>query len=205
MEQIIAYLKEAYDPISIILYGSYASGTHDANSDLDALVISYDHERFHDTSFVNGIQLDVFVYPASYFDGEFPCEDFLHIADGKIIVDHDGFGTALQGKLCSHLQSRPPKSKAEIDANVDWCVKMLARAKRNDAEGMFRWHWVLTDSLEIFCDIMGHPYFGPKKTLRWMEEQHPAAFGRYKAALEEFRIDRLEDWIAYLKDTNRLT
>lgn len=50
---------------------------------------------------------------------------------------------------------------------------MFERAKRGDCEGLFRWHWVLIDSLEIFFDIMHHPYFGPKKTLKWMEEKHP--------------------------------
>ena len=40
---------------------------------------------------------------------------------------------------------------------------MLNRVKRSDCEGMFRWHWVLVDSLEIFCDIMKQPYWGPKK------------------------------------------
>ena len=67
MEQIIEYIKRNYNPISIILYGSYANGTNNLNSDFDSLVISYDHEQFHDTSFVNGIQLDVFVYPVSYY------------------------------------------------------------------------------------------------------------------------------------------
>lgn len=202
MEQILNYLKQTYDPLAVILYGSYANGTNDPRSDLDALVVSYDHERFHDTAVVDGVQLDVFVYPVAYFD-DFDQDDFIHIADGTILLDHDGWGEALQRKLAAHLGNRPPKSQAEIKANMDWCVKMLARAKRGDAEGLFRWHWVLVDSLEIFCDRMGHPYFGPKKTLQWMEEQYPAAFGRYQAALGDFTLQSLEDWIACLQDANR--
>ena len=202
MEQIIEYIKRKYNPLSIILYGSYANGTNNLNSDFDSLVISYVHEQFHDTSFVNGIQLDVFVYPASYFDGDYDCNDFVQIFDGKIIVDRDGRGKALQTKVQSYLQNRPQKSKAEIDANVDWCVKMLARVKRSDAEGMFRWHWVLIDSLEIFCDVMRHPYLGPKKSLKWMEENHPAAFTCYQTALTNFNMESLENWIAYIKNAN---
>ncbi len=200
MEQIIEYIKQKYNPLSIILYGSYANGTNNLNSDFDSLVISYDHEQFHDTSFVNGLQLDVFVYPASYFDEDFDCNDFVQIYDGKIIMDSDEKGKTLQTKVLSYLQKRPQKSKAEIEASVDWCAKMLARAKRYDTEGMFRWHWVLIDSLEIFCDIMKHPYFGPKKSLKWMEENHPVAFTCYKKALEDFGMDTLENWIAYLKN-----
>lgn len=124
LEQIIEYIKRNYNPISIILYGSYANGTNNLNSDFDSLVISYDHEQFHDTSFVNGIQLDVFVYPVSYFEGEFDCDDFLQILDGKIIVDSNERGKALQMKVISHMQNRPKKSKAEIDAiSLFWTEK----------------------------------------------------------------------------------
>lgn len=124
LEQIIEYIKRNYNPISIILYGSYANGTNNLNSDFDSLVISYDHEQFHDTSFVNGIQLDVFVYPVSYFEGEFDCDDFLQIFDGKIIVDSNERGKALQMKVISHMQNRPKKSKAEIDAiSLFWTEK----------------------------------------------------------------------------------
>ena len=124
LEQIIEYIKQNYNPISIIIYGSYADGTNNLNSDFDSLVISYDHEQFHDISFVNGIQLDVFVYPVSYFDGEFDCDDFVQIFDGKIIVDSNERGKALQMKVISHMQNRPQKSKAEIDAiSLFWSEK----------------------------------------------------------------------------------
>ena len=124
LEQIIEYIKQNYNPISIIIYGSYADGTNNLNSDFDSLVISYDHEQFHDISFVNGIQLDVFVYPVSYFDGEFDCDDFVQIFDGKIIVDINERGKALQVKVISHIQNRPQKSKAEIDAiSLFWSEK----------------------------------------------------------------------------------
>ena len=124
LEQIIEYIKRNYNPISVILYGPYADGTNNLNSDFDSLVISYDHEQFHDISFVNGIQLDVFVYPVSYFDGEFDCDDFVQIFDGKIIVDINERGKALQMKVISHMQNRPQKSKAEIDAiSLFWSEK----------------------------------------------------------------------------------
>lgn len=201
MEQIIHYIQNKYNPLSVILYGSYANGTNNLNSDFDALVISADHARHHDTSFVDGIQLDVFVYPVFYFETDYDCEAFIQIFDGRIIADSNGIGAALQAKVRRHLQNRPPKSKAELQASIDWCVKMCQRTKRQDAEGMFRWHWVLIDSLEIFCDIQQHPYLGPKKSLQWMEENFTAAFSCYRAALQDFTADNLERWIAYIKDT----
>ena len=193
MEPIIEYIKQRYKPLSIILYGSYANGTNNLYSDFDALVISDDCEQFHDTSTVNGVQLDVFVYPASYFCEDYDCNDFVQIFDGRIIMDSDGRGEALQTSVLAYLQSNPQKSKAEISASVDWCTKMLARAKRCDTEGTFRWHWVLIDSLEIFCNVMHHPYLGPKKSLKWMEDNHPSAFSCYQRALVDFNMESLEN------------
>ena len=199
LEQIVEYIKQKYHPLSIILYGSYADGTNDPNSDFDALVISREHEPCHDTSFVNGVQLDVFVYPASYFDGDFDCQDFIQIFDGKIIMDCDGRGETLRSQVLAYLKNRPLKSASEIKSAVDWCIKMGSRVKRGDAEGLFRWHWVLIDSLEIFCDIMEYPYMGPKKTLQWMENHHADAFACYQKALADFSIDALEHWITCIR------
>lgn len=203
LEQIIKYIQQKYNPLSVILYGSYANGTNNLNSDFDALVISSDHEQFHDTSFVNGIQLDVFIYPSSYFEQDFDCKDFVQIFDGQIVVDSEDIGKNLKANVQAYLQARPTKTSAEIQANVDWCVKMFERVKRSDCEGLFRWHWVLIDSLEIFCDIMNQPYFGPKKALKWMEKTCPDAFNCYKKALHDFDIESLEDWIVYIRDINK--
>ena len=202
MEQILRYIQETYDPLSIILYGSYADGTNGLNSDFDALVITADHEQFHDTSFVDGIPLDIFVYPVRYFEDDYACEDFVQIFDGRIITDSGGIGKALQENVRVYLKNRPSKTSAELQADIDWCVKMSARAKRCDCEGLFRWHWVLVDSLEIFCDVMQHPYLGPKKALKWMEEAQPKSFYCYNRALQNLRIECLAEWVTHIKNLN---
>lgn len=200
MERILEYIDQKYNPVTVILYGSYANKTNDSSSDFDALVISSDCEQFHDTSFADGIQLDVFVYPASYFEKDYDCENFVQIFDGKIIKDSNDLGKNLKTNVLAYLNNRRAKTSTELQADIDWCVKMLGRAKRGDCEGMFRWHWVLTDSLEFFCNIMKYPYFGPKKTLGWMEKAYPEAFDCYKRALQELNIDRLEEWVAYIEN-----
>ena len=200
MDQIIQYIKQKYNPLSVILYGSYANGTNDANSDFDALVISNGCELCHDTSFVGTTQLDVFVYPASYFDEDYDYSDFIQIFDGKVVMDTEDKGKQLRTSVQSYLHDRPKKTKMENQANIDWCTKMLERANRGDAEGLFRWHWVLTESLEIFCDITHHLYLGPKKSILWMKEQHPVAFACYETALSNFNYESLKNWISYIKD-----
>lgn len=198
MTSILDYLTAKYAPLSIILYGSYADGTNGLSSDFDALVISA-HSECHDTSFVNAVPLDVFVYPASRFQGALDCEAFLQLYDGKLLLDRDGTGQALLDRIRDYWQTRPRKTPAQLQSDLDWCIKMLARAQQQDAEGMFRWHWLLTDSLEIYFDRAGQPYPGPKKALRWMRSHAPDAFCRYEEALRTLTPAALTGWIACLQ------
>lgn len=203
MDQIMEYIKLHYSPLSVIVYGSYADGSNNQNSDFDALVISANHKEFHDTSFVDGIQLDVFVYPTSCFNGDFDCDNFVQLFDGKILLDTDGLGAMVKNRVLSFIDSRSRKSREEILSQIAWCRKMFLRTKRGDTEGMFRWHWVLIDSLEIFCDTVDHAYFGPKKTLRWMEAAYPEGFAHYKKALYQLDRNSLDAWIRYLEGLSK--
>jgi predicted nucleotidyltransferase len=198
MNNIVQYLIETYSPLSLIVYGSYAEKTQNKYSDFDALVITENHEVFRDNSFVGNVQLDVYVYPLDYIASDLHLEEFLQIFDGKILWDTDNLGLNFKNRVLNFLEHRPQKSRADINADIDWCQKMLLRTKRQDAEGMFRRHWLLVDSLEIFCDAVSHPYLGPKKTLSWMEERFPAAFKVYSDALFSKEEDSLNNWVCYL-------
>ena len=46
---IVRYLKEKYQPETILVYGSFADGSNNRNSDFDALVIT-EQGRGHDSS-----------------------------------------------------------------------------------------------------------------------------------------------------------
>lgn len=201
MDEIIAYLQTKYDPAAILVYGSFADGTQNENSDFDALVLSPTHREFHDTSFVGGTQLDVFVYPLSLFQGAYQPETFLQIHGGIVVMDTEGVGHALLKQAEDYVKALPGKTPEEQEGELRWCRKMLLRAKRPDAEGAYRWHWLLTDSLEIFCDIAGCPYLGPKKSLRLLEKQFPEAYSCYIRALMDFRYDTLKAWIDCMEKT----
>ncbi len=200
MEQIIRYLRETYHPLSVIVYGSYADGSQNQSSDFDALVITQAGKQFHDVSFVGDVQLDVFVYPASDVTEAPDFDAFVQIFDGKVVLDSDGIGQGLQDRVLEHLSRMPGKTDAEIREELEWCLKMYARAGRGDAEGYFRWHWLLVDSLEIACDILHRPYYGPKKSLRWLQKHHPRLFEAYSRALAGMDSQALEDWMNYLKN-----
>ena len=79
MEKIMEYLKSAYHPIGMAVYGSFANRTNHLNSDFDALLVREEGEITHDHFLICGIELDVFIYPKSLFQQEYPVEDFVQI------------------------------------------------------------------------------------------------------------------------------
>lgn len=197
-EKIMDYLKKTYQPDAVIVYGSFADGSANLNSDFDALVIAAE-EKTHDSSVVDGVVLDVFVYPAKTFSTDYDPEEFVQVWDGKIVLDEHGIAGQLKAKVLDYIEHLPKKTATEVAQEVEWCEKMLLRTMREDVEGYYRWHWVLCDSLEIYFDIKGLHYYGPKKTLRLMEKSDAEAFGLYAKALREFDRESLSAWIDYLK------
>ena len=76
----------------------------------------------------------------------------------------------------------------------------MFRWPRNEMEArLLTEQEILCDSLEIYFDIKGIHYYGPKKALRFMEESDSEAFHIYSKALLEFNQEGLSDWINYLK------
>lgn len=198
MEDILNYLYGTYAPDALILYGSCADGTDNEDSDFDALVLA-EHAPHHDVSIVEGVQLDVWVYPADYFAADDTLEEIVQIADGVVLHDPRGIGASLRERVQSYAAARPEKSAAENAESLAWCRKMLARTARADAEGLYRWHWLLADSLEIACELLHQPYRGPKKSLRWLEQAQPDLYAVYTHALAEFTQEALAAWIACLE------
>ena len=197
-DKIIHYLKETYQPDAVMIYGSFADNSANEHSDFDALVIA-NHDKTHDASVIDGIILDVFIYPPDTFRTEYDPEEFVQVGDGKIVLDKEGIAEQLQQRVRTYIERKPKKTADEIQQEIAWCEKMVLRTKRDDAEGYFRWHWVLTDSLEIYCDVIGSRYCGPKKTLRCMEQNDVEAFRLYAEALKEFDRGSLSEWVSYLK------
>ena len=198
MDKVISYIIETYRPEAIIVYGSFADGSANEHSDFDALVMA-DHDRMHDSSVIDGILLDVFVYPADIFRSDYDPGEFVRVRDGSIVLDKSGIAAQLQKRVCSYLESLPPKSMDDIQQEIRWCEKMVLRTLREDAEGYYRWHWLLSDSLEIYCDVKRVQYSGPKKALRLMEQTDEEAFRLYSKALMSLEREYLSEWIAYLK------
>ena len=80
-ERILTYIQKTYQPEAVVVYGSFADGSAGAGSDFDALVIA-GSRACHDASEIDGVTLDVFVYPAATFCADYDPENFERIAVG---------------------------------------------------------------------------------------------------------------------------
>lgn len=197
-ETILQYLRDKYRPLAIIVYGSYADGTNGPGSDFDALLIAVGEKR-HDDSAFEGVPLDVFVEPPESFQKDWDPADYVQLLGGRIAEDRGGLAAGVLERVRVWAAQLPRKTRSELREELNWCRKMLERTRRGDDEGLYRWHWLLTDSLEIFCDLVGEPWLGPKKALRRMEASHGLAKRAYGRALREMNRDALGDWISYLE------
>lgn len=198
MESIVAYLKEKYRASSIIVYGSYAEGTQTERSDFDALVLGPTCPYAHDESIVDGVKLDVYVYPRDIFYGEIVVDDFEHLAEGLVVLNEDGMGTWLKNMIANQIASIPAKPDEDIAASLEWCDNMCHRAALGDAEGFFRRHWLLTDSVEIYCDVMGMPFLSPLRVINKMTKADPEAAEIHLRALSTMEQEALEAWVSLL-------
>ena len=195
MEKMKHYLLEKYHPLAIILYGSYQNHTNNQDSDYDALVITNDL-TYHDTSFVDDIQLDVFVYSKDQLDN---LDDFIQIYFGEVIYDTNQIGQRLFNQVHDYIDHYPKKTIAELNDEVIWCKKMLKRIERNDTEGMYRYHLLCIESLEIYFDCLGLYYFGPKKSILYLQEHDQIAYRLFAQALD--RPDDMKKWIHHIEMT----
>ena len=199
MQDVLSYLAAEYDPIAIIVYGSFADGTSNLFSDFDALLITEGGRAVHDDRFVDCTQLDVFVHPLSDFQGEYDVTAFERIYGGQILLDRNGVAAGLLEKVRQSVEGRTHKAREELRLDVGWCEKMLRRAERTDAEGSFRRHWLLVDSLEIYTELRAWPYLGPKKALRQLEKKDKEAYALYEKALCESDYPSLAAWVEYIR------
>ena len=80
--------------------------------------------------------------------------DNWHTRDGKVLLDEKNRCIDFLNNIDKEF-ARGPKQltiKEKIFLK-DWLQKMLRRAKKGDAEGNFRYHWMLTDALEIYFKL----------------------------------------------------
>ena len=159
------------------------------------MVITKDGDKSHDDSVVCGIVLDAFICPHNSISSD----DFLHIYGGRIVLDTDEVAAKLMEDVASGVINFTAKRYDENCMSVAWCEKMLLRIKRGDSEGYFRLHWLLTESLEIYCDVIGKRYLGPKKSIKQMQTEDAESAKLYEKALMTSDYQAICEWISHIR------
>jgi len=177
------YLIEKYNCDSIILYGSYARGDYTKESDIDILCLRKNDIEVNDTSLFQGKILDVWIKSSKK---EILPKNFLHVRDGKVLFDKTFEGEKLLNEIKKYFDNGPPKlDKGQKKFLIDWINKMYNRSLKGDVEGKYRYYWLTKDILEIYFELNNQWYEGPKKSLRWLEENDSHIFNLYKLVLSD--------------------
>ena len=107
-------------------------------------------EISHDHSLICGIELDVFIYPKSLFQQEYPVEDFVQIWDSRILFDREDVIKNLKQRVNDYIKTFPAKTRTENEHNLAWCQKMLNRTERKECRGFTECTGCLKDSWKSF-------------------------------------------------------
>lgn len=183
LARICGEIVSTHKAHTILLYGSRAHGSPSAHSDYDIAAFAPNSTTFRDARNIDGLFLDLFVYPESVLAN--PSEEYLPLRRSKIIrqrqTEADRFLASLEEIF---LRGPEPLSADEIAARKAWSLKMVSRITRGDIEGNYRRVSLLTALLEDYFHIRGAWYQGPKKALQWLEEFDQPAHRAFAMALE---------------------
>ncbi|MDX8342217.1 nucleotidyltransferase domain-containing protein [Rossellomorea sp. YZS02] len=176
------YLMDKYHCHTVILYGSYSRGDFTEESDIDIICFSdtVDDDR-NDVEIFEGKPLDVWIYDTDRMKNP---EQFLHVHKGKILIDNKNLAEEFLLSIERILNEGPRKlSDTEKDFLKSWLRKMYLRSCKNDIEGNYRFHWALKDSLEIYFELRGLWYLGPKRSFNWLKDHDERAYDLFEKAL----------------------
>ena len=169
LPKVVVDLQEKYNPHIIILYGSRARGDHTHSSDIDVVCFVEGAKPAKDARDFEGLYLDAWVYGSDVMSAS--NDELLRVADGYCLYDAEGCGKAFLKELQQRIEQGPKQlSASEIQHTKQWVYKMLERAKSSDVESLYRRYWLAIDLLQIYFDLRGQWYFGPKKGLAWLRE-----------------------------------
>ena len=195
-QAIINYLRTRYQPLTIAVYGSYAEGTFDAQSDFDCLVIVKDKTISHDDSMIEGILLDCFIYSEAEL-AQRPIEDFLTLYDA-ILLEDNGSGAKLKQEVRDYVLAHRMTAPADKDFLKSWMKKVLRRMEKGDDEAHYRAVMLLAESLEDYFTLRDQFYFGSKKAIKQLETIDPLGYALFHQAMSLRTDGAIRSWIDHV-------
>lgn len=197
MNIIFQYLKETYEPLAIVEYGSFVAGTNDEYSDYDCLVIVNNKSKRHDDSIIDGVQLDCFIFTQEEVRSE-DLDAFLTVYDGNILMDTNGIAAELKERVREYVREHEKIDEEEKDIIVSWIRKTLHRAQKNDDEGNYRLLAFLWESLTEYFLLRDMFYFGSKNAVQYLKEHDKEGYMLYHNAVTDRTNAAIVQWAEHV-------
>lgn len=201
MEKIIDYLKEKYNPLAIVTYGSFSCGMNDTYSDFDCMIIVEHKDRNHDDTIIDGTPMDCFIFTKSEVSSE-DIEAFLTVYDGNIIMDTDEIAANLKERVRTYVAEHTVIPDEEKEFIISWIRKTMHRVEKNDDEGNFRALAFLWESITDYFLLRDMFYFGSKKAVAYLKENDTAGYLLYHDAITERTNDAIKRWAEHVCEIN---
>lgn len=196
-ENLIDYIVTKYNCHTIILYGSFAKGDFDEESDIDLLGFSSTEIEIQDKSAFENRALDLWIYNDNKIDNP---DEFIHIRSGRILLDKNNRARAFLTNINLVFQNGPELKSYDAKLNsINWLEKMLLRTSKNDIEGQYRLHWLLTDILPIYFDLIDRWYLGSKESFAWLKENDDEAYNLFERLYADSSDLNIEETILFMK------
>lgn len=200
MDRILEYLKNTYNPISILLYGSFADGTNDQASDFDCMLIVPKKDSNHDDAIIDGIQLDCFIFTEDELQSE-DIDTFLTAYNSNIVLDN-GIGADLKRRVHDYVKENAHTSEEEKDFLISWIQKTVVRITKNDDEGNMRAVSFLAESLTDYFILRDIFYFGSKKAIHYLKKEDAEGYALFHSAVTSRSNDAIVKWAEYIIRTS---
>ena len=197
MNKFVDYLKETYNPLAIITYGSFECGTNDEYSDFDCMIIVNEKASSHDDTKIDGIPLDCFIFTREEVSGD-DIDAFLTVYDGNIIVDKDEIAKNLKERVRAYVAENSVISDDEKKFIASWINKTMHRAEKNDDEGNYRALAFLWESITDYFLLRDMFYFGSKKAAVYLKENDVEGYRLYHDAITKRTNDAINEWAMYV-------
>ena len=171
------------------------------SSDIDIVCFVEGATAIADARDFEGFYLDAWVYSSDAMSAA--TDELLRVADGYCLYDSEGRGDTFLNQLRQRIeQGARQLSSSEIQHTKQWVYKMLERSESSDVESLHRRYWLAVDLLQIYFDLRGKWFFGPKKSLAWLREHDSTGYRLFSELYEHgIRFDDLGKLSQYVADT----
>lgn len=186
-QNLVKDLEEKYDCHGIILYGSMAKSEYTPKSDIDIICFVDSDIELTDNRIIEGRYLDCWIRSTPTLEGpQNMAHQFLHLLDGKILLDKNGFCQSLIHKAKEAFENGPKAISENKRQHIKaWSYKTLDRVSRGDLEGSYRRMLLINDLLRFYFELRSLWFLGPKQAFNYLKEFDPDTYKKFKKVLKD--------------------